>query len=80
MDGLLHLPACLPSFFSQSTPLSWDPMLRFKLPMVVTKAPTRIPLRFVAMIFNTSGMIRNLRTDRGRLCWAPGCESLTLLP
>lgn len=24
------------------------------------------------MTFNTSGMIRNLRTDRGRLRWAPG--------
>lgn len=85
MDGLLHLPACLPfflpsSFLSQSTPLSWDPMMGFKLPMVVIKAPTRIPLRFVATTFNTSGMIRNLRTDRGRLRWAPRCERLTLLP
>lgn len=68
------------SFFPQSTPLSWDPLLGFKLPMVVIKAPTRILPRFVEMIFNTSGMIRNLRTDCGWLPWAPGCESLILLP
>lgn len=73
VDGQMNrwttVPTCLPFFFpflpSQSTPLSWDPMLGFKLPMVVIKAPTRILPRFAAMTFNTSGMIRNLRTDCG---------------
>lgn len=32
------------------------------------------------MIFNTSGMIRNLRTDGGRLCWAPGEGAGPYLP
>lgn len=40
--------------------------------MVVIKPLTRCLPRFAAMTFNTSGMIRNLRTDHGWLLWAPG--------
>lgn len=84
MNGWTAAPACLPLFLpflpSQFTPLSWDPMLGFKLPMVVIKAPTRILPRFAAMTFNTSGMIRNLRTDCGRLCWAPDVRASPYFP
>lgn len=49
MNGWTAAPACLPACLpSQSIPLSWDPMLGFKLPMVVIKAPTRILPRFAA--------------------------------
>lgn len=62
-DGWMENQAFLPSFLGPlvgSGPGS-------ELPAVVIK-----PAEFAAMTFNTSGMIRNLRTDRGRLRWAPG--------
>lgn len=76
-DGEPHLPSFLPSsvhFFFLVSGVGPE------LPTAVTKPVTRCPPRFAAMTFNTSGMIRNLRTDRGWLCWAPGLGSWARLP
>lgn len=53
----------------------WDLGLGFEFFVVVIKFFIRRSSRFVVMIFNIFGMIRNLRIDRGRLRWVSGCES-----
>lgn len=73
MDGEPRLPSSVHSFLLGSGVGS-------ELPMLVIKPFTRRPPRFAAMTFNTSGMIRNLRTDHGWLRWAPGLGSWARLP
>lgn len=75
VDRQLHLPSFLSPLLSAGIRCWGLSSLRWFI-----KPLTRCPPRFAAMTFNTSGMIRNLRADRGRQHWAPGHGSRSLPP